>query len=1138
MIRNLLSLLLLALVCVLARTQTTAEIPDAKITFSSTEMTVRIALEEIIEKTETSLTYNINNEILGQAIQFSAKKLDLNKAFDEIQQQVPVEIMYLKNQVIIKEKDLHQKYRISGYVFDLETNEPLIGSNVFISESLSGTVTDTSGNFSLNLAPGVYTLVCNYMGFKDKQTKVHLYENKTVTFLLEPDQKAIKAVNIFGNRTENQDLEVGRTIETLESKEIDRLDYNNLTDALHARFNGIWTTKVSGAPGDQQKIRIRGISSIFGSTDPLYVVDGMIIPVVNFKSLGVSGINTHDVENITILKDASSTAQYGYLGGNGVILIDTKKGNKGSGINVSVQKGYQTMKKRYPLMSSKLFLNTLEASDSLINTDFYKQNPREYLYQKYPYYEDATGKIMCDDNYQDEIFQLGEISEYQLSGSGKTLGQDFFLSGNYNNHEGILIHSQYKKYTLTGSLSGILKKKINYNLIYRGSYQSNQNNLNNYLGNDIIFKGINYEPSYRTTHDSLLSRLDRFYYNDITNNSVNILSSQSINPEQFFHEQIKEQNITSNNINLSVNYSITPKLSAKAILSYSQRKLSYLSTVTEYSNTPTQKHLESNDNFIIINQQYSIEYKNRFGNHFLSSSLKYRNYTDNIFWGIDSLYNVEIGGINIEDNVYVRGSQALYGDHGSVVRTIQSQIGNINYNYKQKYFVSLLVNYDRINEGNYLNQKDIFPSIALNWDISKENFLIQHGWLNHFNLYANWGQAGNYPLNSLSNDIYTDVSINRFANLDFGWAPQQYLYDSIADVSDQNASISGVAISNLSNHHIKHEKVTEYNVGSEISLLKNYLVISADYFIKYNSNLLVLRDIPYYYGGGFIYQNIGEMKNTGIELSLEVSPVLKPNIEWRTRIAYASNKQQIIKLLDSEQIRFNNTDVLFPDFAAEENEQLGSIIGYKYLGKWEDQEIGVDELPAENEEAEFNKTIEHFGLEYQKTDTLNPEKLTKKDKVNIGKSVPDFTLSWFNEIKYKAFGCEMVWYAVIGTDKYNATKAATYITGIHEDVRDIVVDTMNYLTDNIFYESSYFVEDASFIRLQSIRFTYAPPKKILNKIAVEYALSFENIITLTNYSGYDPESTIFTNNNFSDNAIDRGAYPIPKGINFRISLHF
>jgi hypothetical protein len=248
-------------------------------------------------------------------------------------------------------------------------------------------------------------------------------------------------------------------------------------------------------------------------------------------------------------------------------------------------------------------------------------------------------------------------------------------------------------------------------------------------------------------------------------------------------------------------------------------------------------------------------------------------------------------------------------------------------------------------------------------------------------------------------------------------------------------------------------------------------------------------------------------------------------------LGFSTNQQRVTKLLDTVPITFNNTDILILDFVAKENEVLGSIIGYKYIGKWSDVEQSLVE-------GETPRYFENSGLAYLKTDTLDMRNITEADKTIIGNSIPDFTFSWINSFAYKNFSLELMWYGAIGVDKYNATKASTYISGLSTEVRNIVLDSMNYHSSRVFYESSFFVEDASFVRLKTLTFSYRPYKKLVSKIAMEFSVSFENLITLTPYSGYDPEAAIYTNNNFTDNAIDKGAYPNPKGVYFSINLSY
>lgn len=1088
-------------------TSTVVELPSRK-------MTVKQALDELFKIPGLSIVYGGSEKIANNTIAFPSRSLPVERIMNEIELQSPVDFILNNGHIIVKNRKLEESYTITGKLKDNITKEGLISANILIEGTSTGFVTDNEGSFLINLKPGNYSLIFRYIGYEEKIIEVKLYKNLNLNVELKVKQHQINSVNIQGSYNSIEPLEKGRDIKTIDSKVIGRLNTNNVNDALQGRVEGVWTTKSSGAPGDHHKIRIRGISSIFGSSDPLYIVDGAIIPIVNFENIGISDLNSHDIEKITVLKDASSTALYGNMGSNGVIIIETKKGGATPQFSFSVKQGFQDFSKRYSFMDSEKFLNTLELSDNLINTSFYKIFPTAKRYEKYPLYRDSLGNTLSSKDYQDELFKTGYISEYQLSGSGNYKTVDYYISGNYYNHNGIIHNTNYKKYTLTANLSKTFAEKLALRFLYKGSYQVNKNTIDNYLGNNVILKGINYEPAYESTPDSFLYKTDRLFFNDIySNNSIKNLSRHSLPFDTLIYANDKTKADAGNTINLQLFYKINNEFSFRAISSVSFRNYTFstLNTPYAFGGMATKEYLKSTEKYTYFNHQYELNYSKQFKNHNLSALLRYRGYRDNINWKVDSISNVSYDGIEPEDDIFLRGSQVIYGERGSVIRNINSGIINLNYNYKRKFFLSLISNYENIKEGNYVSSGQLFNSIAFNWDLVRESILPFPKWINEFNLFVNWGQSGNYPLNSLSNDLFSTT--DKYASGD--------------------SLMRAIYISNLANHHLMPEKVEEINLGLKISLFDERLRFSADYYKKNNTNLLVKRTIPIYYGGGYIFQNIGEMKNEGLELSLEAIPVKLDNFYWDTRLGLSTNSQMITKLYENESISFNNTDVLIPDFIAKENEPLGAIIGYNYQGRIKNMD------PSEYTGAN-SRCVKNLGLAYLRGDTLNPKRnsIAEGDKMVIGNSIPDFTFNWLNNIEYKNFYCEMLWYGAIGVDKYNATKASTYITGLNSDVRDIVMDTLKFHTTNIFYESSYFVEDASFIRLKTLSFTYSQPKKIASKIKMEYTLSFENLITITKYSGYDPEASIYTDNNFTDNAIDKGAYPNPRGVFFSVNMTF
>ena len=1084
---------------------------DYTIQFSSRELSLKKALDELFQHKEFNIVYGGKEIDVDVPIVFTSRTLKLSEALKQIEQQAPVEFVIDNRHIVVKIRKLETGYTIKGSVIDAATKQGLVAASVLIAETNTGFVTDNNGNFSIHLAPDTYQLFFRYLGYVEQSIRVSLFEDVQLKTLMEVKENQIQSVDVTGNFSVIENIERGRTIETIDSKVIGRLNTNNVNDALHGRINGVWNTKTSGAPGDHHKIRIRGISSIFGSTDPLYVVDGAIIPIVNFENLGISDLNSHDIENITVLKDASSTVLYGNLGSNGVILIETKKGGgRQPSYNFQIKQGFQRFDKRYDLMGAEEFLSTLQLSDDLIRTNFYTINPtgEPPKYELYPRHLDSLGNALAEKDYQDELFGLGLINEYQLSGSGNYKSIDYYLSGNHYMHKGVIANTNYRKYSFTANLSKVVKDRYSVRLMYKGSHQKNKNTLDNYLGNNVIMHGINYEPAYEATPDSFINKANRLYNNSYSSPSIAMLMNSKLSPDSLYFKNNKIKTDKANTLNLQGFYQLNNKFSARLISSLAFRNLTF-----ESLNSPIyriqQQYLKSKENYTYFNTQLDFLYQKQFRNNQLSAVVRYRGYRDKVYWQVDSIRHVTYDGIKPEDEIFLRGSQAIYGEQGAVIRTINSGIVNVNYNYRKKYFISAITNFEVLKEGHFINKGKIYNSIALNYDLSKERFLKLPNWVSGINLYVNAGVSGNYPLNSLSDNLYSTSST----------------------YTVQDSMVRAAYISNLANKYIRPEKVQEINFGTRWSFYNERILLSADYYRKVNKDLLIKRTIPLYYGGGFFFQNIGEMKNSGLELGIEAIILESSNVYWATKAGFSTNNQYITRLSDGVPINFSNTDILIPDFIASENEALGAITGYKYAGKWKD---------VYDPEYRFMNPVyvENTGMAYVRNDTVINRFIKDTDKQVIGNSLPDFTFNWINNFEYKNFSLELMWYGAIGVDKYNATKASTFITGLNPEVRNMVMDTIRCMTTSTFYESSYFVEDASFIRLKTLSFSYRQPKKIASKVALEYTLSFDNLITLTNYSGYDPEAAIYTNNNFTDNAIDRGAYPNPKGVYFSINMTF
>jgi TonB-linked SusC/RagA family outer membrane protein len=984
-----------------------------------------------------------------------------------------------------------ENFIISGEVRDSITGETLAGVNIFLKDAQKGIVTDVQGQFSLKLKSGKYVLEISYVGYIPKELEINADHDQIFQLVLKPVITELGEVKITGQKKFFGNMEYGRDIPSIDAAAIEKQNSNNASDILHARLAGVWATKTSGAPGDHEKIRIRGQSSFFSSAEPLYVVDGVPVPIVNLSSLGIADLNIHDIEDVTVLKDASSTALYGFQGGNGVVLIDTKKGGTNR-LNFSTRMGYQWFNNFYDLMSTDDFLTSLDSAHSIMNSS---------LRYRYP----AKSDTLCNHDRQSDFFSGGFTQEYQLSASGTKDLLKYYFSGNYTDEEGILPNSNYSRYTFSARLGRLLMKRFAVDLGYRGSRQDNQNNQDEYKGNRLLFEGISKAPCLECTPDSLL-------YNEIG----------EINPRTYYStykrlssvelpQSIIDNNHHSLKINTNTIYGIgrirlTDYLYMDFMESFMQRRTKYESNFT-YDNYYTngtylgssEIALKSREDVILFNHQANISYNRNFNNHAVGILMANRYYKDNLWWNVDSLKGT------IPEHYSLKNSMAAYGPKGSVLRNMNSWIAHVSYAYRKTYKLSVIGNVSHVKEGLYTNYYSFFPAVAAGWDVSRVRILRSAAWLNSFRVYANWGISGNYPLNGLANDLYIDVPYT---------------------LNDSSTSYYP-SVLQLANHKLRHEKTRETDYGITGSILDERISFSAVYFTKQIENMILLRDIPLYYGGGKQYLNIGRVAIQGYEFNMGLVPVKRPDYSCSLDFNFSTSKQVVKKLIENEDLQFYDPDILFPDFYVKEGDALGNIYGFRYLGK----------LTAADMESNSNSFVKVQHEKFFNPDSTD-KVLTDKDKVILGNSIPDFTWNLSGTLQYRNFSIDFVWYAAGGIQKYNATRAATMMKGVNRDMNRYVADTLRSILTEYFYESSVFVEDASFIRLKSLTFNYTFNKHFQDRITAEIALSFENLITITKYKGYDPEATTFTDNNFSDNAVDRGAYPNPKAVYFSVHLTF
>jgi TonB-linked SusC/RagA family outer membrane protein len=1071
------------------------EIENLPIKIPQKEMSIDSVFSVIRSQQNIVFSYS-NNLPLNTRVHFDKTSLPVIEIIKIISTQAEIDYKIQGQKIMIYQKT--KKHTIYGFVSDNTTGEPIPGVYIRIKDQNYGTTANEKGNYAIHLKEGDYALLYSIVGYEAAEKQITIINDTELDVKLKASNIKLNEVTVTRQRNFYRNLEVGRNIHTIYSKQIESLNKNNAADILQASIPGVWSTQTSGAPGDHQKVRIRGINSIFGCNDPLYIIDGVAVPIVNLHSLGIADLNIHDIETITVLKDASSCAIYGYQGGNGVVIIDTKRAIE-KHILFSTKFGIQRLPKNLDLMNTKDFLSALDSA---------KTKKISSIRNFYPSYNDE----LCSDDGQDAVFQDGTINEYQLSGSGKVGKTNYFISGNYWDHEGIIVHSNYKKYTVSAKISRNIGQKLSLELNTRNSKQLNNNNLDIFNGNDLLIESINKSPLLKCTPDSFyqypfpyIAKINSTYSSPVRRTYINyrLTDGESNTPADSVMASVDNTlQIVIHTFDIRAKYLLSENLFLNASSSLTLRNNQF-KTYEKFPNSILngidRGFMSANEYYTLLNQMVNLNYEKSIKKHEFQLTTGYRNYLDKAEWNLNSL-NKEYATFNQRD--FMKLSLVINSQYGTALRQVQSFSGIFNYNYNQKYFLSLVGNYESLSVAKVIHYSAVYPSASVKWDLSREKPLNSIRWLDELSVFANWGRVGNMPVNALATDMYTNYRYN------YG--------DSLSN---------GRAITQFANHYLKPEMIKESNVGATLGLFRNRMRLSVDYYTKTSKNLIMIRDIPIYYGGGRTMINIAKVTNEGREMNIDINIVATRNVRWNTNFGISTNKLCVIDIGEEDQLKFYNDDILIPQFEIKKNEELGVIMGYRYLGEYTEEDKKIND----------KRFVNSNGGKYLNKDTLNTS-LNDKDMVMLGKTLPDYTWHWQNSLSFKSISLDFLWYGVMGVSKYNGTKASTFMAATNPGTLLLMSKTNKSLTNKPFYQSSYFVEDASFVRLKQVTVAYSFPNKLFKVANMSLALSFENFLTLTKYTGYDPEATIVTDNSFSDYAVDRGAYPNPKSVYLTLKL--
>lgn len=945
-----------------------------------------------------------------------------------------------------------------------ETGIPIIGANIIESGTTHGTVTDIDGNFVLDVGDNAI-LQITYIGYHP--VEIDTKGQVSLSVVLQEDNQTLDELVVIGYGVQ-QKRDLTGAISSISEKQFKDHPVKRAAELIQGRIPGVQVTNMSGLPGGGIKMRIRGATSINKSNEPLYIVDGIVSPG--------AAIHPEDIESIEVLKDASATAVYGSRGANGVVLITTRKGTADTpSISLETSIGFANMMKerQYELMSPYEYataLNQYMGSNTISDGDLEA-------------YRNGSKGV----DWMDLMTRTGINQDYRLSLSGGNSQTRFLVSGNMLNSEAITIKSNYRKYSLRANIESELKPWARLSFNINGSKtQTNNRNID-------LMGVLNYSPTMEMRNEETgVYEIDP--YNSLGYNPYGLLMMNDNDADHYF--------ITTNatllfqlmdGLTLSVqgayNYAHDPSYTFESSL-----------VGPGVRNKMTNSH---------VNGQYwqntnNLTYQNSFNDHNLTATAVWeisQNKSSSLWAEGRNLSNEIVGYWNI-GNADTRTVTNNYSES-----SIASAFGRIMYNYKRKYFLTGTLRADGSSKFSRKNKWGIFPSVATAWDIAQENFMETNNFFDQLKLRASYGVTGNQ-------DIAPFSTLGMLTSTSYGYGtPNDY---------------TGYWGHTFATPDVEWEKTYQYDLGLDISVLRNKVNLTFDWFLKDSKDLLFLKEVPLYNGGGSFWVNEGSVRNLGFEFGLTTYPVSNSEFVWETNLNGTYIKNEVMDLAGRDFIIEDRGDTTWGESIIMKR---GYPRGSFYLYKWK----GFDE-----EGANLYETADG-GL------TTNP---TSADQQIMGQSDPKFTVGWNNMFSWKNWTANIFLYGAFGFDRLNMTHFTTsnmmgfyrfitlrdaYVKGWDnvENKADAKYHSLSNGNSKTFYNSDFWLENASFVKLKNISIAYNIPEKVIDFADIQLSLNAENLFILTKYSGQDPEVT-----SLEHSGRDAGAYPIPRTFTFGAKITF
>jgi TonB-linked SusC/RagA family outer membrane protein len=954
--------------------------------------------------------------------------------------------------------------KISGTVTD-ETGAGLPGVSILKKGTTTGVNTDALGKYSIDVNAGD-VLVFSFVGYLKEEIKIS--NQSLLNISLKPDTKALQEVVVTGYGNQKRAEFVGSSA-AIKAATIQEMPVTSVESAMQGRMTGVQVQQSSGQPGAGVSIRVRGVTSIAGGNEPLFVIDG--VPQFNNDNRALNGLasfNSSDIESIEVLKDASATAIYGSRGANGVVQITTKSGKAGQNrITYDASFTNQTIQRKLKVMDGTQFLDFVKKYYSNSNLTL----PAE-----------VTNATNANTDWQDQILRSALQQNHTLSFSGGTDKTQYYVSGNYLTQPGIVLATNFFRGSLRFNLNTQLNSRVSlrtYMTVARtqaNGFSPSDNSPTRYQGKNGVGAMVLASPTIAP------------YNADGTYGNPRPFSFSGIdveNPLAFTKESLDRNTVTRFQGGMDFSVKLIEGLTNTARIGtdyFTARADLYFPIVlAQLSSGVGIGQLTSTNSINVVGEDF-LEYKKKFGN-----------------FDFEGVVGASVQSSQ-QDIIQLLGSKYINDDlknysfsaAGSVSKPVTdiiknnlvSAFGRLRLNYKDRYLFSASIRRDGASVFSKNHKYGVFPSVGLAWRASEEEFVKKFSVISNLKVRGSWGQSGNPAIQ----------------------AYQSLLLGNIINTAQGAGSGLAVGLSpTLPNDNLTWETTTQTNLGLDLGLLNDKYRASFDYYVKNTTSLLATVQLAPSTGYNTIIDNVGEVQNKGFEFELGTDLLNTKDLRWMIDANLSINKNKVIATKNNLPFSSGNSRVTPGD-------PLSAFYGPK-----------------------TNGTDAKGELAY--VDVNNDGIIDGRDNQLIGSPYPTSIIGLTNSIRYKQFNFTMTWSSVQGNTIDNQLMFTLANPTLEFNrIANIYDYYPNPKTSIIHRRSELFLEDGSYIRMRNIRLDYRIPMGT-NKTfkAANIYLSGQNLFTITNYKGFDPEVNAFSGNSLQQ-GVDNGAYPGVKSITLGLSI--